>query len=76
MTNTPTPADNTEVTRLRRSLAAVRMSYANLLAAARATLAADRDGEPNPLEYLRDELTQQPARPPYSAVERPDGSRR
>ena len=30
--------------------------YANLLAAARATLSAERDGESDPLWYLRDEL--------------------
>lgn len=76
MTSTPEPTDHTEVTRLRRSLAAVRLSYADLLAAARATVAADRDGDPNPLEYLRDELTQHPALPSESPVERPDrGSR-
>lgn len=77
MTSTPEPTDHTEVTRLRRSLAAVRLRYADLLAAARATMAADRDGEPDPLEYLRDELTQHhPSRPSESPVERPDrGSR-
>jgi hypothetical protein len=30
--------------------------YANLLAAARAAVAAAEDGEPDPLWYLRDEL--------------------
>jgi hypothetical protein len=30
--------------------------YANLLAAARATLSAEQDGEADPLWYLRDEL--------------------
>ena len=45
--------------RLCRELAAIRLSYANLLAAARATLAAARDGEPDALEYLADELAAQ-----------------
>jgi hypothetical protein len=34
----------------------VRLDRANLLAAIRATLAADAEGEPDPLGYLRDEL--------------------
>jgi len=33
--------------------------YQDLVAAARATLAADHDGEPDPLYYLRDELQAQ-----------------
>jgi hypothetical protein len=33
-----------------------RTRYADLLAAARATLSADQDAEPDPLYYLRDEL--------------------
>ncbi len=37
----------------------VRREYADLLAAAHATLHADHDGEPDPLWYLRDELTAQ-----------------
>jgi hypothetical protein len=37
-------------------LALARGQYANLLAAARATLAAVQDGEDRPLIYLRDEL--------------------
>lgn len=37
-------------------LTAVRLSRANLLAAARASIAADHDGERDPLSYLRDEL--------------------
>jgi hypothetical protein len=52
--------DNTaltaEVTRLAAGLAAARLDAANLLAAARAALAAWADGEPDPLWYLRDEL--------------------
>ncbi len=40
----------------RAQLEAVRLDRANLLAAIRATLAADAEGEPDPLGYLRDEL--------------------
>ena len=46
----------TEVTRLAAELAAARLSHANALAAMRATIGAQRDGEPDPLYYLRDEL--------------------
>ncbi len=42
--------------RLAEALRADRIRHANLLAAARATLAADSDGEADPLYYLRDEL--------------------
>lgn len=45
-----------EVTRLNTELTATRLDMANLLAAARATLAAYADGEADPLWYLRDEL--------------------
>jgi hypothetical protein len=45
-----------EVARLSAELAAARLDRADLLAAMRATLAADGDGEPNPMWYLRDEL--------------------
>ncbi len=37
----------------------MRLSYANLLAAARATLAAARDDESEALQYLADELAAQ-----------------
>ena len=47
----------TEVTRLRAELAAVRLWRANALAAMRATIGAHRDGEHDPLYYLRDELS-------------------
>lgn len=50
-----------EVDRLSRLLARTRTDVANLLAAARATLAADRDGEADPLFYLRDEVAAQQA---------------
>jgi hypothetical protein len=45
-----------EVTRLNAELVTTRLDRANLLAATRATLAADADGETDPLYYLRDEL--------------------
>ena len=45
-----------ELSRSRSLLALVRMTHANLLAAARATIAAARDGEAEPLFYLVDEL--------------------
>jgi hypothetical protein len=46
----------TEVTRLSAELAAARLWHANALAAMRATIGAQRDGESDPLYYLRDEL--------------------
>jgi hypothetical protein len=48
-------------------LQAARLDRANLLAAMRATLAAQADGEADPLYYLRDELE--------SAQDRPQGPR-
>ncbi len=45
-----------EITRLTAELRNTRLDYANLLAAVRATLTAAREGEPDPLLYLRDEL--------------------
>ena len=42
--------------RLTRSLVEVRRAYADLLAAARAALAAHGEGESDPWWYLRDEL--------------------
>jgi ABC-type transporter Mla subunit MlaD len=53
------PVLTTEITRLRFELVVVRLARANLAAAARATLTAERSGEPNPLSYLRDELSAQ-----------------
>jgi hypothetical protein len=47
----------TEVTRLSAELAAVRLWHANALAAMRATIGAQRDGEPDPMYYIRDELS-------------------
>lgn len=50
------PAVLADLGRLRGELEAVRLDRANLLAAIRATLAADADAEEDPLGYLRDEL--------------------
>lgn len=49
-----------EVTRLYAAVLTTRRRSANRLAAIRATLSAERDGEPNPLDYLRDELAESP----------------
>jgi predicted benzoate:H+ symporter BenE len=46
-----------EVTGLYRALIAARLEAANHLAAIRAALSAAEDGEPDPLAYLRDELS-------------------
>lgn len=46
-----------EIDHLNAVMAIVRRRHHNLIAAARATLAAATDGEPDPLYYLRDELT-------------------
>ena len=51
-----TPTLSAEITRLHAELADTRLDRANLLAAARAVITAHRDGEPDPLSYLRDEL--------------------
>jgi hypothetical protein len=53
-----------ELSRLRSLLALVRATHANLLAAARATIAAARDGEADPMYYLRDELDAHDQLPP------------
>ncbi len=50
------PAALADLGRALADLEAVRLDRANLLAAIRATLAADAEGEPDPLGYLRDEL--------------------
>ena len=54
-----TPALTTEITRLRAQVAEERLDRANLAAAALATISAHRDGEPDSLSYLRDELAAQ-----------------
>jgi hypothetical protein len=53
---TDLPAALADLSRAKTELEAVRLDRANLLAAIRATLAADAEGEPDPLGYLRDEL--------------------
>jgi hypothetical protein len=50
------PAVLADLGRARAELEAVRLDRANLLAAIRATLAANAEGECDPLGYLRDEL--------------------
>jgi hypothetical protein len=50
------PAMGAVIARLTAELAETRMDRANLLAAMRATIAAQADGETDPLYYLRDEL--------------------
>jgi hypothetical protein len=50
------PALCEEIERLRSLLAAARRDQQDLVAAARATLAAAAEGEPGPLYYLHDEL--------------------
>jgi hypothetical protein len=45
-----------EIQRLYSLLSRARWDLADLLAAARATLGAARDGEDDPLSYLRDEV--------------------
>jgi hypothetical protein len=50
------PAVLADIGRVQDELKAVRLDRANLLAAIHATLAADAEGEPDPLGYLRDEL--------------------
>ncbi len=51
------PALCGEILQLRTMLVVARLDHANLIAAARATLAAHHEGEPDSLWYLRDELT-------------------
>ena len=46
-----------ELTRLSAELANARLWHANALAAMRATMGAQRDGELDPLYYIRDELS-------------------
>jgi hypothetical protein len=52
------PALGAIVARLTAELAGARLDRANLIAAMRAALAADADGESDPLGYLRDELAE------------------
>ena len=50
-----------EISRLYERMAAERLRYANLLAAVLSALSADRDGESDPLSYVRSELAFNPA---------------
>lgn len=61
---TDVPVLLAELSRTRSLLALIRMTHANLLAAARATLTAVRDGEDDPLFYLIDELLAHDELPP------------
>lgn len=58
------PAVLAELRQARAELEAVRLERANLLAAMRATIGAQADGEPDPLYYLRDELDAHQGRSP------------
>lgn len=58
------PALGAIIGRLADQLAETRMDRANLLAAMWATIAAQADGEPDPLFYLRDELEARQERSP------------
>lgn len=68
MTNDPTTL-RAEIARLRRTLTVLRSRYANLLAAVRAAVGAHRDGEPDPMAYLYDELPDHPANSAYHGDE-------
>ncbi|WP_395110272.1 hypothetical protein [Actinomadura sp. SCN-SB] len=59
-----TPVLLAEINRLHVELIKARFNWANLVAAARVTLKADRDAEPDALYYLRDELRAQGQLPP------------
>lgn len=58
----------TEIGCLRRDLARTRLDRANLAAAGRATVTAQRQGEADPLSYLRDELAAQGYAGPQGAA--------
>jgi hypothetical protein len=64
------PALTAQVRRLSSRLARALTDLGNLTAAARATLGAQRDGEHDPLYYLRDELRAQ-GQLPADEQERP-----
>jgi hypothetical protein len=53
------PQLSEDIERLSGGLRDARLNRANLMAAARATLAAHDEGEADPLSYLRDELDAQ-----------------
>jgi hypothetical protein len=58
------PALSAEVARLSAEVRDTRLDRADLLAAARSTLAAYADGEDDPLSYIRDELSVRRQLPP------------
>jgi hypothetical protein len=60
------PALSAVITELSGELRLTRLDRANVLAAARATIAAYHDGESDPLSYLRDEVDAQTSLPPDS----------
>jgi hypothetical protein len=64
------PVLTSQLKRIRDHLARALTDLGNLTAAARATLGAQRDGEPDPLYYLRDELQAQ-GQLPTDGQERP-----
>ena len=64
------PSLTAQIARLRERLARTLADFGNLTAAARATLGAQRDGEADPLYYLRDELHAQ-GQLPRDEQERP-----
>jgi hypothetical protein len=64
------PVLTSQLKRIRDHLAHALTDLANLTAAARATLGAQHDGEPDPLYYLRDELQAQ-GQLPADEQERP-----
>ena len=62
----------TQIGSTRTAFAALRLRYANLVAAARVTLTADQDGDPDALEYLRDELSTYGQLPPIDPSTPPE----
>jgi hypothetical protein len=53
------PVTRPEIVRFADLILVTLRCYQNLVAAARASLAAGEDGEPDPLYYIRDELRAQ-----------------
>ncbi len=66
-----TPVLVVEIMRLRAEISRTRLGRSNLIAAMRATLHAEMDGEPDPLSYLHDELADQAAPQSHGS---PDGA--
>jgi hypothetical protein len=58
---------------LTAEVAGTRLDRANLIAAIRAALSAQADGDDDPLSYLRDELASHRARPGLSGDDRYGG---